>query len=36
VDPLLPLGGVRLEENVLITADAPEVLTAAIPLAPSL
>jgi Xaa-Pro aminopeptidase len=27
---------VRLEENVLITADAPEILTAAIPLAPSL
>ena len=36
VDPLLTLGGVRLEENVLITTDAPEVLTAAIPLAPSL
>ena len=36
VDPLLTLGGVRLEENVLITSGAPEVLTAAIPLSLSL
>ncbi len=32
VEPLLPLGGVRLEDNVLVTAGAPENLTAAIPM----
>lgn len=32
VTPLLDLGGVRLEENVLVTPGEPEVLTAAIPL----
>lgn len=32
VEPLLALGGVRLEENLLITSGAPEILTAAIPL----
>ena len=29
----LPLGGVRIEDNVLVTTDAPENLTAAIPTA---
>jgi Xaa-Pro aminopeptidase len=32
VDPLLDLGGVRLEENVLVTTGEPDVLTAAIPM----
>jgi len=31
VEPYLGLGGVRIEDNVLVTAGAPEVLTAAIP-----
>ncbi len=31
LDPLLNLGGVRIEDNILITDGAPEVLTAAIP-----
>lgn len=31
VDQHLDLGGVRIEDNVLVTAGAPEVLTAAIP-----
>ena len=32
VDELHGFGGVRLEQNVLITDDAPEILTAAVPL----
>lgn len=32
VDALHGFGGVRLEQNVLITGDAPEILTAAVPL----
>jgi Xaa-Pro aminopeptidase len=31
VDQHLHLGGVRIEDNILITADGPENLTAAIP-----
>ena len=31
VDQHLALGGVRIEDNVLVTGGAPEVLTAAIP-----
>lgn len=31
VDPHLALGGVRIEDNVLVTSGAPDVLTAAIP-----
>lgn len=31
VDALMHLGGVRIEDNVLVTADAPDVLTASIP-----
>jgi len=31
VEPYLGLGGVRIEDNVLVTGGAPEVLTAAIP-----
>lgn len=31
VDALMDFGGVRIEDDVLVTADAPEVLTAAIP-----
>ncbi len=32
VDGMLDFGGIRLEENVLITADGPEVITADVPL----
>jgi Xaa-Pro aminopeptidase len=31
VDALLGFGGIRIEDDVLVTAEAPEVLTAAIP-----
>ena len=31
VDPLMSLGGIRIEDDVLVTDAAPEVLTAAIP-----
>lgn len=34
LEPLLDIGGVRIEDNVLITDDAPEILTAAIPKSP--
>lgn len=31
IEPLLSLGGVRIEDNILITNDEPEILTSAIP-----
>jgi Xaa-Pro aminopeptidase len=31
VDRLLDFGGIRIEDNVLVTPGEPEVLTAAIP-----
>ena len=31
VDRLLALGGIRIEDNVLVTAGEPDVLTAGIP-----
>ncbi len=31
VDPLLEMGGIRIEDNVRVTAGAPDVLTRMIP-----